>query len=52
LDALAVAKGNKLRVGDVTAAFVGANPGLTAPDVQLLLGGKTWKKSIIATTWI
>ena len=26
--------------GDVTSAFLGANTGLAAPDVQLLLGGR------------
>lgn len=39
LNALA-AKGSSLQARDVTGAFVGANSGLAAPDVQLLLGGK------------
>jgi len=40
LDALAAANGSALKAGDVTSAFLGANTGLAAPDVQLLLGGK------------
>jgi len=40
LEALAASKGSNLKAGDVTGAFLSANTGLAAKDVQLLLGGK------------
>src|SRR5215471_11907463 len=36
LPALAADKGPNLRAHDVTGALIGANPGLSAPDIQLL----------------
>jgi ribonuclease T2 len=40
LDALAASKGSSLKAQDVTGAFLSANSGLSADDVQLLLSGK------------
>ena len=40
LDALEASKGSSLHASDVTGAFLSANPGLAAKDVQLLLSGK------------
>lgn len=40
LQALAQAKGNSLKAGDVTGAFISGNPGLASSHVQLQLSGR------------